>query len=218
METKQFQRALEDCNRGMTIAPTNRLRVLRGQVYAKSGQLNRALDDLTDAITLDGADVNAWYVRGWVHALCGRADAALSDVTKAIELEPNSPNSYELRAHILRYRGEKCAQMKTILKRNNCEPGDEVQFADKYTHIWERSEFTDFKGGSHFRRVMLHSLLSSPWAPNDSHFLLGFTCSRSASSFRKASFSRTLLPPGAGQQRDDAQTTDCKKRFHLRPP
>ncbi len=38
--------------------------------------------------------------------------------------------------------------MKTILKRNNCEPGDEVQFADKYTHIWERSEFTDFKGAT----------------------------------------------------------------------
>lgn len=59
-----------------------------GLALIKTGRLDAAEAQFTEAIALDGQSNGAWYRRGWVRARTGQLTLALADLDKAIEIAP----------------------------------------------------------------------------------------------------------------------------------
>lgn len=59
-----------------------------GRVYAKKGELERALETLNEALRMNPSDANALAYRGNVHLLRGDPQAALADYEQALRLAP----------------------------------------------------------------------------------------------------------------------------------
>ncbi|GBE94769.1 tetratricopeptide repeat protein [Nostoc cycadae] len=60
----------------------------RGYVYTQSKQYSKALEDLTEAITLDQEEAEYLVDRGWTYRLMERHQEALADYNRAIEINP----------------------------------------------------------------------------------------------------------------------------------
>lgn len=60
----------------------------RGQYLASKAAYKLALDDLDQAVTLDGKDVHALNNRCWVHAVVGDLQSALADCNAALAQRP----------------------------------------------------------------------------------------------------------------------------------
>lgn len=59
-----------------------------GRVYAKKGELGKALETLNEALRMNPSDANALTYRGNVHLLRGDPQAALADYEQALRLAP----------------------------------------------------------------------------------------------------------------------------------
>lgn len=66
----------------------------RGRYYSQTNQWGRAIQDFTQAITLDPMTPKYYYFRGTCYLNIGHYEDALSDLTKAIQLYPDSSHKY----------------------------------------------------------------------------------------------------------------------------
>lgn len=106
---------------------------MRGYAYAKEGQHDMALDDLTMALELDPSYGAAYFNRGIVYAGLEQYDKAIEDYSKAIEIDPYDILAYGNRARVLITRGrfeEAGMDFKKVLE---IEP----EFADAMVAIAE---------------------------------------------------------------------------------
>jgi uncharacterized caspase-like protein len=69
----------------------------RGQIYAKNGDISRAVADFNQAIGLDPNDAAAFNNRCWVRATSGDLDLALRDCNEALRLRPNYADAFDSR-------------------------------------------------------------------------------------------------------------------------
>jgi uncharacterized caspase-like protein len=69
----------------------------RGQIYAKNGDISRAVADFNQAIGLDPKDAAAFNNRCWVRATSGDLDLALRDCNEAMRLRPNYADAFDSR-------------------------------------------------------------------------------------------------------------------------
>jgi tetratricopeptide (TPR) repeat protein len=74
---------------------------VRGQAYVESGQVDTALSDLTNAISLEPDYASAYDVRAAAYVTERKFDLALRDESAAIGLHPDSANYYYNRGNIL---------------------------------------------------------------------------------------------------------------------
>ena len=68
-----------------------------GLVYRDQGDGNRAIAELTAAITIQ-PDEDAYYQRGQIYESLGQHEKAIADYNAAIGLLPNAPYVYRARA------------------------------------------------------------------------------------------------------------------------
>ena len=61
---------------------------LRGNMYYKKGQIDKAIDDYTRAIEINPGFATAYYNRGSAYNFEGRIDIASHDYKKALKLNP----------------------------------------------------------------------------------------------------------------------------------
>jgi regulator of sirC expression with transglutaminase-like and TPR domain len=59
-----------------------------------------AIEDLTKAIDLGGATVEAWATRGSARELLGDRDGAIADFKRFLELGPENPLALEVRGRL----------------------------------------------------------------------------------------------------------------------
>ncbi len=72
----------------------------RGEVYREKGDLDKAMADLDQALTLDPRNANAAYNRGLAYRAKGEHDSAIQDFDLAIKLDPkNAATIYNSRSH-----------------------------------------------------------------------------------------------------------------------
>ena len=94
-ERGQFDLAMEDFNKAITLDPTfANAYTSRGWTFKDMGQIDRAMDDYNRAISLDPTRYIAYNNRGMVYRETGRIDSALSDFTASIALNPSFAQAY----------------------------------------------------------------------------------------------------------------------------
>jgi tetratricopeptide (TPR) repeat protein len=69
----------------------------RGDVYRKKGDLDRAITDYNDAISIDPKDVYAYSGRGFAYSSKGDLDRAIADANTTIELQPDNADNWNSR-------------------------------------------------------------------------------------------------------------------------
>ncbi len=70
----------------------------RGNRYSRNGAYERAIEDYSRAIEIDGSFAEAYYDRGYSFYEVARYDEALADLTRAIELDPEAAHYYGQRS------------------------------------------------------------------------------------------------------------------------
>ncbi len=92
---KDFQRAIEICNRTIELKPDfPEAYNSRGTAYGRLGDPERALADCTRAIDLKPGFAEAYTNRASAHTARRDYDQAIADCTKAIELKPDYAEAY----------------------------------------------------------------------------------------------------------------------------
>ncbi|MEM7189083.1 MAG: tetratricopeptide repeat protein [Pseudomonadota bacterium] len=70
----------------------------RGNAYSKLGDLQKAIDDYTQAIALKSTDASSYYNRGNAYSDLKEHDKAIYDFSQAIKIEPDFAHAYGNRA------------------------------------------------------------------------------------------------------------------------
>lgn len=78
----------------------------RGNVYARQGELERAIDDFTKAIRRNSRSLAAYYNRANAHFARENYDQAIIDFSQAISLQPDHVLSYNGRGSAYLAKGE----------------------------------------------------------------------------------------------------------------
>jgi tetratricopeptide (TPR) repeat protein len=98
----------------------------RAVAYLRSGDLQKSLQDLTEAIALDPKSV-FYGNRGYVNNKLGNKEQSLADYEKAIQLDPTNLVYYDLA--IARYMsGDKAAALDAIVKHMDYFTQDEMGY------------------------------------------------------------------------------------------
>jgi tetratricopeptide (TPR) repeat protein len=100
----------------------SRMLWLVGWSFLEEGQVDRALEALTEATTIDPDFLGAWRVQAEAHIAAGRADQAVADLERALELHPEDEQSYELLAHVHRERGDETSERAVLERRADALP------------------------------------------------------------------------------------------------
>ncbi|HZV00491.1 MAG TPA: tetratricopeptide repeat protein, partial [Planctomycetota bacterium] len=99
-EAKQFFGLLEDyASRPKPQLPEDaRAFANRGATYARRGELDRAIEDLTRAVEIDPQLVSAWFNRGLARERKGETSLAILDYSRAIAIAPDTAALWARRA------------------------------------------------------------------------------------------------------------------------
>jgi tetratricopeptide (TPR) repeat protein len=106
-EKGQFDRALEDFDRAITLNPSEyEAYTNRGVVLKDMGQIDRAIKDLNTAIILNPVLYPAYNNRGLALKKVGWLDQALADFNTAIALNPHHADAYTNRGQVHEEMGQ----------------------------------------------------------------------------------------------------------------
>jgi len=78
----------------------------RGIAYSEKGEVERAIEDYTQAIDLNPKFADAYIKRGLAYTKKGEFDKAIADYTKAIELNPDYADAYYRRSKVWLHLGQ----------------------------------------------------------------------------------------------------------------
>lgn len=95
--------AIADLTRAIILQPKeSQYYFMRGNHYIQTGELGLAIQDFTQALTLDQTDRRAdiFFARGDAHETLGEYAAALADYDAGLEIMPNYTQAHERRAAI----------------------------------------------------------------------------------------------------------------------
>ena len=70
----------------------------RGNKYSRNGSYERAIEDYSRAIEIDGSFAEAFYDRGFSFYELGLYEESIADLTQAIQLSPEAAHYYAQRS------------------------------------------------------------------------------------------------------------------------
>jgi len=107
LRNRQYDKSIYDFTRASELtSPGDKelkfdILTFRGEAYQKSGELDEAIKDYTDAIVLIPEHKNVKYIhssRGWAWYEKGEYDLGINDFAKAIQIDPELDIAYYGRA------------------------------------------------------------------------------------------------------------------------
>jgi tetratricopeptide (TPR) repeat protein len=117
--------ALTVCETALTKDANNKdLFSARSQVYAKKGEYQNAVNDMTKVTVADPQNINAFCMRGNYYQNLGQWQNAANDFSKCISMDPKFSPAYTGRAYSYEQANNYAAAIKdyeTILKRESTE-------------------------------------------------------------------------------------------------
>ncbi len=87
---KDYDKAIEYFSKAIEIEPKSGYFWLRGDVWRRKGDFERAIEDYTNAIHKDPGFAGAYTDRGACYISMGKYETALADYEKALELVPSN--------------------------------------------------------------------------------------------------------------------------------
>jgi tetratricopeptide (TPR) repeat protein len=130
-----FQQAMSDLNEALRIdaQPNAQADVLayRGEVFIRTGERERGLQDLTRSIELNGKVDQRYFDRASLYFDMGRHDQAIRDLDRVIEQIPTHAPSRAGRGKILRLRGEHERAMRDLDEAVRLDPKLQLAFEER---------------------------------------------------------------------------------------
>ncbi|HHO76002.1 MAG TPA: tetratricopeptide repeat protein, partial [Deltaproteobacteria bacterium] len=109
-----YDRAEQDCSAVLKNVTSGPAYALRGFTRMKMGSLDRAMEDSTNALTLEPREVMALLTRANIHLLRNRVSDALADSRKALRIDPAQPWAYITYGSALSMAGKKEEGLKIL--------------------------------------------------------------------------------------------------------
>jgi tetratricopeptide (TPR) repeat protein len=94
----QYDRAIQDFNRVIRIAPDSNIFDARGNAFLQRGAYDRAIEDYNEAMRLDATNAQAFIDRGVAYYLTGKHEKAVADYSEAIRLNTTNSAAFANRA------------------------------------------------------------------------------------------------------------------------
>jgi len=120
----RYRQAADDCTASLTAKLSSTAYALRAFARLKGGSLDAALEDSTNALTLEPDEVTALLVRANISLLKGRTEDALSDSRKGLKLDPGQPWAYVTYGSALAGNGRLDEGLKVLDQALELAPGD----------------------------------------------------------------------------------------------
>lgn len=120
----RYHQAAGDCTASLTAKFSSTAYALRAFALLKEGSLDAALEDSTNALTLEPDEVTALLVRANISLLKGRTEDALSDSRKGLKLDPGQPWAYVTYGSALAGNGHLDEALKVLDQALEMAPGD----------------------------------------------------------------------------------------------
>ena len=145
-QSKDWDLSIAACTRVLDAggeSPGNRAIAFsnRGVAYADEGDLDRAIDDYSEAIRLDPKSAHAYNGRGNAYARKGDIDGAIADYGEAIRVDPMYANAYNGRGNAYARKGD--------LDRAIAEYGEAIRVDPKYdTAYYNRGRARFYQGAT----------------------------------------------------------------------
>ena len=95
----------------------------QGNVFMMLGQIDRAIEAYSHAITLDPNNVDAYYNRGVAYNNKGDSERAIVDFTKVIRMNPNFAQAYYNRGIAYERKGDYTRAIEDFTKAMEMNPG-----------------------------------------------------------------------------------------------
>src|SRR5258708_6164349 len=96
----------------------------RGFAYRKKGELDRAIADYSQAISLDPKAAQYYYNRGVTYRSKGDVDRAIADYNQAITIDPKSSDAFYNRGLAYRYKGDNDRALADFNQAISIDPQD----------------------------------------------------------------------------------------------
>ena len=120
----RYSQAADDCTASLTAKLSSTAYALRAFARLKEGSLDAALEDSTNALTLEPDEVTALLVRANIALQKGRIEDALSDSRKGLKLDPGQPWSYVTYGSALTGDGRLEEGLEVLDQALEMAPGD----------------------------------------------------------------------------------------------
>ncbi|MEM6525346.1 MAG: tetratricopeptide repeat protein [Bacteroidota bacterium] len=139
---RKYKEALMAFNRTVTLDSANaEVWVNRGSVHYYLGELDKAQDDLDQALQLDPLESNAYNALALIEIDRGNFDEALKLVNNALDFEPIQPYFLNNRGYIHLLKGDFDLARKDIDQSITIDPENAWAYRNKGWYYFNRSEF-----------------------------------------------------------------------------
>ncbi len=137
---------------GRFLAPSvGELYALRGELYLKQGDRDKAVSDCSEAIKLNPGDDNARFVRASVYKQFKQSDKALLDLEELIKVNPKDEKALQYKAEILLDTGKPKEAIVAITRA--------IALDDKDWHSFEiRAQCHQLAGNGKLAAQDIHQL------------------------------------------------------------
>ena len=121
---RRYDKAEADCSAVLNTVTSGTAYALRGFARMKTGSLERALEDSTNALTLEPKEVMALLTRANIQLLRNRGSDALRDSRKALKIDPAQPWAYITYGSALTMAGKNEEGLKMLDQAVEMVPDD----------------------------------------------------------------------------------------------
>ena len=121
---RRYEQAVDDCTASLAAKTSSTAYALRGFARLKAGSLDRALEDSTNALTLEPKEVMALLTRANINLLRGKTRDAVNDSRKALKLNPGQSWAYVTYGSALTMDGRKDEGLKMLNQALAMAPED----------------------------------------------------------------------------------------------
>ena len=120
LRQKKPQEALTLCDQIVNNLNNASAHIIRAQTFASLGQLDKAIEDLNHAVTIEPNNVKTWAARSDFYLATGRPDKAQADIQQALSLAPDNIQVQKRAVSLLFASGnpDKISQAKNILDKS----------------------------------------------------------------------------------------------------
>lgn len=127
----KIKEAIYHFDQAIRINPNNRSYNGRGEIYARAGRYQQALDDFNNAISLNVRDADGYYNRGLTYDIIGQHQLAIADFNRAISLKSDHVNAYNNKGIIYARLGQHQQAIDDFTKAISIEPDYTNAYANR---------------------------------------------------------------------------------------
>jgi len=102
----KFEKAMDDCNKALSLHSSHKIYYLRGILFEKQGLFNSAIEDYQSAVAINQSFLVAYITMGVLYGKTGSLDKSIETFDRALQFDPTYPQAYGNRGFAYYLKGE----------------------------------------------------------------------------------------------------------------